>query len=65
MNHFVIALGSYVKSLTSDALSAAKEIGEVFVDMGNTACKVPDAAANIKKVKTHGSLGKKRKTVKC
>jgi hypothetical protein len=65
MNHFVISLGSYVKALTSDAVSAAKDIGEVYVDVGNTACKVPDAAAYIKKVKAHGSLGKKRKTVKC
>jgi 3-methyladenine DNA glycosylase AlkD len=65
MNGFVISLGSYVKSLTGDALSASKAYGEVSVEMGNTACKVPDAAAYIKKVKAHGSLGKKRKTVKC
>jgi putative intracellular protease/amidase len=65
MNHFVISLGSYVKPLTSDALAAAKVIGEVYVDMGDTACKVPDAAAYIKKVKAKGALGKKRGTVKC
>lgn len=65
MNHFVIALGSYVKPLTADAMSAGKSIGEVYVDVGNTACKVPDAVEYIKKVKAHGSLGKKRKTVKC
>ena len=65
MNNFVISVGSYVTSLTADAMAAGKNIGEVFVDMGNTACKVPDAVAYIKKVKAHGSLGKKRKTVKC
>ena len=65
MNNFVISLGSYVKSLTADAMTAGKKIGEVTVDVGNTACKVPDAVAHIKKVKAHGSLGKKRKTVKC
>jgi hypothetical protein len=65
MNHFVISLGSYVKALTNDAVSAAKDIGEVFVDVGDTACKVPDAATHIMKVKAKGALGKKRKTVKC
>jgi 3-methyladenine DNA glycosylase AlkD len=65
MNGFVIALGSYVASLTADALAAAAKIGVVTVDMGDTACKVPAAAEYIKKVEKHGSLGKKRKTVKC
>ena len=65
MNGFVISLGSCVKSMTTDAIAAAKKIGEVTVVMGNTACKVPDAGDYIKKVKAHGSLGKKRKTVKC
>jgi len=65
MNNFIIALGSYVKPLTADAIKAAKAIGEVEVDMGDTSCQVPAAAAYIDKVKRHGSLGKKRKTVKC
>jgi 3-methyladenine DNA glycosylase AlkD len=65
MNNFVISLGSYVKALTADAMRAGKNIGVVMVDVGNTACKVPDAVDYIKKVKAHGSLGKKRKTVKC
>lgn len=65
MNNFVIAAGSYVKPLTVDAIAAARRIGKVTVDMGDTACKVPDAAAYIDKVKKRGSLGKKRKTAKC
>lgn len=65
MNSFVIALGSYVPSLTADALAAARDIGSVSVDVGNTACKVPDAAGYIGKVKARGVLGRKRKTVKC
>jgi 3-methyladenine DNA glycosylase AlkD len=65
MNNFVISLGSYVKSLTADAMAAGKKIGEVTVDVGDTACKVPDAVEYIKRVKANGSLGKKRKTVKC
>lgn len=65
MNAFVIALGSYVKPLTADAITAARKIGKVTVDMGDTACKVPDATAAIEKVKKRGTLGKKRATAKC
>jgi DNA alkylation repair enzyme len=65
MNNFVIALGSYVKPLTAEAIAAGKRIGRVEVDMGGTACKVPDVAEYIGKVKARGSLGKKRKSVKC
>jgi 3-methyladenine DNA glycosylase AlkD len=65
MNGFVIAVGSYVAPLSDDAIAVAKKLGEVTVDMGNTACQVPDAAAHIEKVKSRGALGKKRKTVRC
>lgn len=65
MNSFVIALGSYVAPLTADALAAARRIGSVSVDVGRTACKVPDAGEYIDKVKARGALGRKRKTVKC
>jgi hypothetical protein len=65
MNGFVIALGSYVAPLTDDAIAAARKIGTVDVDMGETACQVPDAAACIDKVRRRGSIGKKRKTVRC
>ena len=65
MNGFVIALGAYVKELTTDALSAAKKIGTVTVNMNGTASKAPDAAAYILKIKDKGGIGKKKKTVKC
>lgn len=65
MNGFVIALGSYVRPLTDLAVQTAAKIGPVTVDMGGTACKVPDATEYIKKVEARGTLGKKRKTVKC
>jgi 3-methyladenine DNA glycosylase AlkD len=65
MNSFVIALGSYVKSLTDLAVQTAKKIGPVTVDMGNTSCQVPSAVDYIKKVQDRGTIGKKRKTVKC
>ncbi len=65
MNNFVICLGSYVKPLTAAALQAAAKIGSVEVDMGQTACQVPDAAGYIKKVQQSKHYGRKRKTVKC
>ena len=65
MNGFIVAVGSYVLPLTKEALAAAKKIGTVTVDTNGTCCKVPDAADYIRKVEARGSLGKKKKTVKC
>jgi 3-methyladenine DNA glycosylase AlkD len=65
MNGFVIAVGSYVKGLTETAIKTAEKIGIVSVNMGNTACKVPAAVEYINKVQQRGTIGKKRKTVKC
>jgi hypothetical protein len=65
MNGFVIALGSYVRALTDEAIAAGERIGTVYVDMGNTACKVPSAPEYIRKVQERGTIGKKRKTARC
>jgi len=65
MNGFVIAVGCYVAPLTDEAVAVAKKMGEVEVDMGQTACQVPSAAAYIEKVRKRGTMGKKRKTVRC
>jgi len=65
MNAFIIAVGSYVKPLTTEALALAKRLGRIEVDMGDTACKVPDVAEYIGKVKARGNWGKKRKSIKC
>lgn len=65
MNGFVIAVGSYVKPLLKVARQTAKTIGQVEVDMGETACQVPHAFEYIRKVETAGRVGKKRKTLKC
>jgi 3-methyladenine DNA glycosylase AlkD len=65
MNGFVIAVGSYVKPLLTQAKSAANQIGDVSVDVGDTACKVPLATAYIQKIAAAGRLGKKRKTIRC
>lgn len=65
MNGFVIAVGSYIPSLTKLAIEIGKKIGKVEVNVGNTACKVPSSPEYIKKVEDRGSLGKKKKTLKC
>jgi 3-methyladenine DNA glycosylase AlkD len=65
MNGFVIAVGSYVPARTETALQTAAKIGRVAVNMGATACKVPDAAEYIRKVQARRAIGKKRKTAKC
>ena len=65
MNSFVIAVGSYVKSLTDTAVQTGEKIGPVNVDMGNTSCQVPFAPDYIRKVQKRGTIGKKRKSAKC
>ncbi len=65
MNHFVISVGGYVAPLSSKALRTAKEIGEVEVDVGDTACKVPLASDYIAKMLAKGKAGVKRKTIRC
>lgn len=65
MNGFVIAVGTYVKPLLRQAKSAAKKIGKVDVDVGETSCIVPLALEYLEKVETAGRVGKKRKSMKC
>lgn len=65
MNSFVICLGTYVTPLTDLAIATAEAIGPVEVDMGATACQVPSAADYIRKVEARGTIGKKRKALKC
>ncbi len=64
MNGFVISVGGYVKPLLKHAKAAAKKIGKVSVDMGDTACKVPLATEYIAKMEKSSRFGKKRQTVK-
>jgi 3-methyladenine DNA glycosylase AlkD len=65
MNNFVISVGGYVQPLLAEAKAAARQIGVVKVDMGDTACKVPLATASIEKIESVGRVGKKRKTMRC
>ena len=65
MNAFLIAVGSYVKSLTSAALETAGKIGPVTAHLGDNDCGIPFAPDYIRKVQQRGAIGKKRKTAKC
>jgi 3-methyladenine DNA glycosylase AlkD len=65
MNGFIVAVGCYIPSLTDEALAISKTIGPITVDMEGTACKIPEAAVYIDKLKARGKLGVKKKTVKC
>jgi 3-methyladenine DNA glycosylase AlkD len=65
MNNFVIAVGTYVKPLLKQAKAAAQQIGAVTVDVGDTACEVRLAFAQIQKIQAAGRVGQKRKTIRC
>ncbi|WP_281883481.1 DNA alkylation repair protein [Paenibacillus sp. YYML68] len=65
MNGFVIAVGCYVQPLHEEAVHTAGQLGKVNVNMGDTACKVPEAPGYIQKVAERGSIGQKRKTCIC
>lgn len=65
MNAFVIAVGAYIVSLTNLAIETGEKIGTVSVDMGDTACKTPYIPDYIEKIRERGTIGKKKKTVKC
>ena len=64
MNSFVIAVGSYVEPLADEAMRTAEAIGKVEVELVGS-CKMPFAPEYIKKCQARGTLGKKRKTVRC
>jgi 3-methyladenine DNA glycosylase AlkD len=65
MNNFVIATGTYVTPLLQQAKSAARKLGAVTVNMGDTACKVPLATVTIEKNEAAVKTGGKRKTIRC
>lgn len=64
MNHFVISVGIYVAPLRPQAMQVAESIGTVFVDVGNTSCKVLYAPEYVHKALMRGPVIKK-KTLRC
>ena len=65
MNAYVIACGTYVHDLGDAAIGTARKISPVKVDMGPTACKVPDAESYILKSRRGKSVAPKRKSARC
>lgn len=65
MNYFVIAVGTYVAPLGDKAIAAARKIGPVAVDVGDTDCKIPEAESYIMKSRRGAAVAPKRKTVRC
>lgn len=65
MNGFVIACGTYIAPLADKAMATAKKVGGVECDMGDTACKVPEAESCILKSRRGAPVAPKRKTVRC
>ena len=62
---FVICCGTYVAPLADHALTVARKIGTVTVDMGDTACQVPEAEAYILKSRRGLPVAPKRKNSRC
>jgi hypothetical protein len=65
MNNFVIMVGTYVEPLAAKAMAAAKKIGPLEMDMGDTCCKVPLAEEYIVKARRGAAVAPKRKTTRC
>ena len=65
MNQFVICCGTYIQDLGDRALATARRLGKVEVDMGDTACQVPEAESYILKSRRGQPVAPKRKTVRC
>jgi len=65
MNSFIISVGTYIAPLADQAISSARKIGIVEVDVDNTDCKIPDAESYIKKCRRGADVAPKRKTNRC
>lgn len=65
MNGFVIAVGAYVGPMSAKAIAAGRAIGKITLDDGGTSCTAAYAPDTIAKMAKRGTLGKKRKSVKC
>ena len=65
MNGFLIMVGTQIQELHPQVINSAKKIGKVEVEMGGTACAVPDAISYISKTVEKSGFGKKKKTAKC
>jgi hypothetical protein len=58
MNMALITIGGRNTAMRKAATAAAKRIGKVEVDHGDTACKTPDAGAYLEKMWAHAAVKK-------
>lgn len=65
MNGFVIAAGGAYSELTEACKAMGDRIGEVKVDLGSTACKVPSIRPYIENMESRDRIGKKKPKAKC
>ncbi len=61
MMYALVGIGAYNPALTKDAIKAAKRIGKVEFDPGETNCKMPDPVPYIQKTVAHLAKRKKAK----
>ena len=64
MNNALISIGIRNPKLQKKAVAAAKRIGKVEVDHGQTSCKTPDAVPYIAKAVAHKASKAKKKKAK-
>ena len=64
MNNALIAIGARSSKLQRKAVAAAKRIGKVEVDHGDTGCKTPDAVTYIHKTVEHRRALRARREAK-
>jgi len=62
MNNALIAIGGRNDALEAKAITAAKAIGTIDVDHGNTACVTPDAIAYIAKMRARRATNTARES---
>ncbi len=60
MNNALINIGVRNSKLEKKSIAAARRIGKIDVDHGETSCKTPDAAAYIKKTVAYNKKKTKR-----
>lgn len=65
MNGFIIAAGGAYPELTEECKAIGDRIGDVKVDLGETACKVPSIRPYIENMENRGRIGKKKAKAKC
>ena len=65
MNGFIIDAGGAYPELTEECKAIGDRIGEVKVDLGQTACKVSSIRAYIENMENRGRIGKKKAKAKC